>query len=201
MRQIFPGILLSAVLLLLCQTMSFAQDSRDFPIPDGLVSDFSGVLSSDDKNRIMVALEQAKSSNGMDGHVVIVLSSDEWFTEEFVKDYADYLQGRGAITSAGWLMYVSTADRKFCIGVQDRAETSITTARINEIYLRMDAIFETGDIAGGIAEGIDSIARLDPPSGIKENGGNKANMFILMGMLVVVIVLMVKLRKPAQRKT
>ena len=199
MRQIFTSIILITLFLPLCPTMSFAQDTRDFPIPDGLVSDFSGVLSSEDKSMIMGALERAKASNAMDGHVVIVLSSDEWYTEEFVKDYADYLQGRGAITSAGWLMYVSTADRKFSIGVQDSAETSITNARKNEIYLRMDAIFETGDITGGIVEGIDSIAKLDPPSGLEQNGGSKANMFILMGILIVVIVLLVKLRKPVSR--
>jgi len=199
-RQKILVCLFSTLAILLIPMMSFGQVMRDFPIPDGLVTDFSGTLSSEDKTQIMDALERARVSNGMDGHVVIVLSTDEWYTQEYVKDYADYLQGQGVIGSTGWLMYVSTADRKFGIGVQDLATESITKDRREEIYLKMSLKLETGDVVGGVMEGIGAIERLDPPSAVKKSNENSANMFVLMGILIIVVALMFRLRKTISKK-
>ena len=199
-RKIFT-LTLSILFLFLIPSILYAQSGRDFPMPDGLVTDFTGMLSNDDKVQILGALESAKMSNGMDGHVVVVLSTNEWFTQEYVKDYSDYLQGQGVIGQAGYLIYISVEDRKFALAVQDIATLSITEDRRDEIYLKMSLKLEEHNVVGAVLECISSIEGLERPEGAEEQKGMGPDIYVLLGILIIVVVLMMRLRKNIGKKS
>jgi uncharacterized membrane protein YgcG len=182
-----------AMLLLLPQTAS-AQDIRDFPLPRGIVTDFTGTLNETQMNEIRQALERAHRANSMDGHVIITLSTGEWYLDEYVKDYADYLQGRDIINSTGWLLYISTADRKFSLAVQNIAADSITPQHREEIELILSEKLEQDDLTGAIIDAVDAIAILPPPEDMSERRKVSPDMLVFMGIAIMVIALMLRLR-------
>ncbi len=178
---------------------ALAQEGRDFPLPEGLVTDFTGTLTEAEIEEIEEALRTAYDRNGMDGHVIIALRTEEWHLEEYAKDYADFLQGRNLIEPTGWLIYVSTADRKFALVVQDVARESITTLRRQEIALIMSQHLEEGNFADGIVAATTAIGELDAVNIVQERRKVSPDMLIFMGIVVIVIVLMLRLRR-AQTK-
>src|SRR3990172_8770072 len=97
---------------------AYSRDDRDFPLPESKINDFADVLSPEDFTSIMVALDRTSSANGMQGYVIIAASTDEWNFDEYLKDYADFLQGKGLLDSTSWLIYVSVQDRKYGFAVQ-----------------------------------------------------------------------------------
>ncbi len=194
---VFAGILVAVTLIAFAAD---AQNTRDFPLPDGMITDLSGELTDDEIARIRAALDSAHDSNGMDGYVVVALRTEEWHLEEYVKDYADYLQGLGHISSTGWLLYVSTADRKFALGVQDVAADSITPAKKQEISLIMSERLESGDLSGAIIGAIDAIADLPAPAGLQDKKKVSPDMLIFMGIAIMVIALMFRLRQVQMKK-
>jgi uncharacterized membrane protein YgcG len=181
------------LILLLPEAVS-AQDLRDFPLPQGIVTDFTGTLNETQMNAIRQALEQAHRANSMDGHVIITLSTGEWHLDEYVKDYADFLQGRDIINSTGWLLYISTADRKFALSVQGAALDSFTQQHQQEIKLILSEKLEQDDLTGAIIDAIDAIAILPPPEDMSEQRKVSPDMLVFMGIAIMVIALMLRLR-------
>lgn len=176
-----------------------AQDARHFPVPHGLVTDFTGTLTEQEVNDIIFALENARSTNSMDGYVIISLSTEEWFLEEYVKDYADYLQGRGQISSTGWLLYISTADRKFSLAVQDLAAESIPYNRKQEIYMILGNKLQNDNLSEAVLSAVDAIRKLPAPETVHEQKKVSPGFLIFAGIAIMVVVLMLRLRK-AQKK-
>jgi hypothetical protein len=115
-----------------------------------------------------------------------------------VRDYADFLQGRGLIEPSGWLLYVSLADRKFALAVQDFARQSITAPREREIELVMSERLEEGDILGAIVGSIEAIGKLEGPQAIREKRKISPDMLVFMGIAVMVVALMLRLRHHAK---
>jgi uncharacterized membrane protein YgcG len=194
-RACFLAALLTVCILALpVRTGAQELGSREFPMPDGLVSDFAGVLTEQESGRILAALESARRANSMDGHVIIVLRTQEWHLDEYVKDYADWLQGRGAIGPAGWVLYISTADRKFVLVAQDIANDSITPQRREEVALILSEKLERGDMVGAVLDAVGAIGELPAPEAVHERKKFSPDMLVFMGIAIMVIALMMRLR-------
>ena len=187
--------LIACAAIIFYTSIALAQGNRDFPLPSGIVTDFTGMLSEDDLSSIEQALIDAHENNGMDGHVVIALRTAEWHLQEYIKDYSDYLQTQGKIEPTGWLIYISTADLKFGIAVQDNARESITPDRVSELEFILADRLEAGDIAGAVVDAAEAIAELPAPQRVPPEGRVSPDMLIFMGIVVFVIVLMLRLRK------
>lgn len=193
-RKIATGIIACAAIILYT-SITYAQGSRDFPLPSGIATDFTGMLSDDDLSSIEQALIYAHEKNSMDGHVVIALRTAEWHLDEYVKDYADYLQTQRKIEPSGWLIYISTADLKFGIAVQDNARESITAEHVSELELMMAERLDADDLTGAVVTAVEAIAELPAPQRVQPEGKVAPNMLVFMGILVIVIVLMLRLRQ------
>ena len=196
MSKSFRFLLLCILILTLSLSGSpaYSQDTRDFFLPDGLVTDFTGTLSNSQLSDIRSALDSAYESNSMDGHVIIALRTEEWHLDEYVKDYADFLQGHNLIEPTGWLIYISTQDRKFGFAVQDIAAKSITPQDREEISLILAAKLEQNDIHGAVLDAVTAISKLPPPQVASEKNNMSPDMLIFMGIAVIVMVLMLRLR-------
>ena len=103
-----------------------------------MVSDFTGTISTSQLDLIESALEESNRKTGLDGRVVFVTGTDEWYLDEFAKDYGDFLQARGVFGRNGWVLYFSTGDHKFTLAVQDDARTTLNLLRKNELLLLID---------------------------------------------------------------
>lgn len=189
-------LLVSTVIFFSMAWATDADTGRDFPIPDGIVSDFTGSLGPDDVNEILKELDRAYDNNGMQGHVVITLSTGEWYLDEYVKDYADYLQGRGILDSTSWLLYISTADRKFGIAVQDSSKPVFDSFVIRELSLLVSENLEKKDVKAAILAVTDFVADLPAPQKVHEQRKVSPDMLIFGGIAVMVIALMLRLRRP-----
>lgn len=176
-----------------------AQGTRNFALPEGVITDFTGTLTEPQVDEIRRALQASYESNSMDGHVIINLSTEEWHLEEYAKDYADFLQGRGLINASGWLLYISTADRKFAFVVQDRALKAITEARKAEIELILSEKLEQDDMYGGILDAVNAISALQAPEIIQGKRNMSPDMLIFMGIVVMIIALMLRLRNTQKK--
>ncbi|MCX6647035.1 MAG: TPM domain-containing protein [bacterium] len=191
--KILPGLIL--LFILFASSVSIAQTARDFPTLQGLVTDSTGTLSQDDIDRITNALEQAHSANNLDGHIFIALSTNEWYLDEYVKDYSDYLQSNGEISSSGWLLYISTSDRKFSLAVQDLATEIISPDRRQEIYLALDEKLQQGDIRGAIIDAVQKIGEFTSPESASGQKKLSPGMLMFMGIAIITVMMMLRLRK------
>jgi len=195
MRRQHLYLFISTCLFLLMGSSVSAQSTRDFPMPTGTISDFSGELTEHQIDEIRLALSDAYDANSMDGHVIITLSTDEWYLDEYVKDYADYLQGQGMMDSTGWLLYISTADRKFSLAAQDIAALSFTPVRKQEIYLSLGDKLESGDIHGAVIDTIGAVKSLPAPEVNRQKNNLSPGLIVFMGVVIIVITLMIRLRR------
>jgi uncharacterized membrane protein YgcG len=197
--KILPGLIL--FLILFASSVSIAQTARDFPPLQGIVTDSTGTLSQDDIDRITNVLEQARNANNLDGHVYIASNTDEWFLDEYVKDYADYLQSNGQVSSAGWLLYISTSDRKFSLAVQDLATENISPDRRQEIYLVLDEKLQQGDIQGAILDAVQKIGEFTSPGSASGQKKLSPGMLMFMGIAIMTVMMMIRLRKSSSSST
>jgi uncharacterized membrane protein YgcG len=198
--KLFAGIIFILIFIFTFHA-AYAQDMRNFPPLQGLVTDATGTLSPDEIDMITLALEQARGTNTMDGHVYIALSTEEWYLDEYVKDYADYLQAQGQISPTGWLLYISIADRKFSLAVQDRASETITDDSRKEIYLILEEKLKQDDIAGGIMDTVHAIGNISNHGPAQERKNFSPGMLMFMGIAVIVTVMMLRLRKAQRQST
>ncbi len=187
--------LVSVMMFLITGAPLLAQSSRDFPTPTGTITDFSGEMTEHQIDVIRLALNEAYETNYMDGHVIITLSTDEWYLDEYVKDYADYLQGQGMLNSVSWLLYISTADHKFSLAAQDVAALSLTPSRKQEIYLILGSKLDNGDVHGAVMDAVSMIQSLPAPEFDMKKNNLTPGLIIFMGIVVIVITLMLRLRR------
>jgi uncharacterized membrane protein YgcG len=180
-----------------------AYGNRDFPMPSGMVTDFTGTVANSDLDNILTALQRSEDANSMSGHVIIALSTSEWNLDEYARDYADYLQGRGYLDSDGWLIYISVEDHKYTIAVQDGAVKSFSPQFLNEFMLIMDNKLAQNDLTGAILDGIGAIESLPAPHAEEKRMKNSPDILIFAGIALMVLVLMFKMRrdKPATRRS
>jgi len=194
------AVALAAICFNFPQSANAADDEERFPILQGLVTDSAGILSVADIESIGNVLKAANDTTGLDGRVVISSSTSEWYLAEFAKDYGDFLQTRGIISPTGWLIYISTEDRKFALAVQGKALVILTPVRRREIELILDQHLEQGDIAGGVLAAVKAIDEL--PALEKKGNGKKPitspNNMIFIGLAVVLFTLAMRSRRTAR---
>ena len=204
--QKFHSALISfALFLLIFPALSVnAATTRDFPIPKDIVTDYTGTLSEDQLTEIRSALENTNRANGLQGNIIINSNTGEWYLDEYVKDYGDYLQAKGRLESTGWLLYLSLGDRKFGFAVQADAAKSLSSARIRDLSFMLSEYLAKDDIAGGIIAVTNSIGELSSPKTAVEKKKMEPDLLIFAGILVITAVLMYRLRKyrkePVQAK-
>ena len=178
---------------------AYSRDDRDFPLPESKINDFADVLSPEDFTSIMVALDRTSSSNGMQGYVIIAASTDEWNFDEYLKDYADFLQGKGLLDSTSWLIYVSVQDRKYGFAVQDSAAQSITPRFKEEMSLIMGESLENGDVTGAVTSVIDAVGKLPKPENASDLKNMSPDLLVFAGIALMVVVMMIRIRKTKAR--
>jgi uncharacterized membrane protein YgcG len=171
-----------------------AQESRDFPVPTGLVTDMAGVFSGEQVTALEELIGRANVATGLDGRVVIVPGTEEWYLDEYTKDYGDWMQGQGIIQPTGWLIYISTVDRKFSLAVQDGAVGNLTPGRRREILLILGESLQAGDIYGAAVKAVEEIGKL-PGIQTKNKGKFSSNVLIFIGLAVVLFTLMMRQRR------
>jgi len=189
-QVIMPVILLAVI----AGIPAYGQSARNFSIPDGSVTDFTGTLTNAQVNEIRLKLTEAYEENRIEGVVIVALTTNEWYLEEYVSDYADYLQGHGHLKSSGYLLYLSLEDRKFAFSVQETAARSITPQHEAEIALILSSRLEGGDIAGAILDVVDHISDLPTPENEEVRPAMSSDMFILLGVVIIIVVLVLRLR-------
>ncbi|MFH1676132.1 MAG: TPM domain-containing protein [bacterium] len=168
------------------------------------MTDYTGTLSEDRLSEIQNALENVSLANGLQGHVVINSNTGEWYLDEYVKDYGDFLKMKGKLESTGWLLYISLDDKKFGFAVQSGAAKSINSNRVRDLSFMLSDYLGKGDLAGGIIAVTNAIGELSAPKTVSEKKKMDPNLLIFMGILLITAVLMYRLRRykkePAQAK-
>jgi uncharacterized membrane protein YgcG len=192
---------ISAGILLFAGGRAVAVDDRDFPLPQGLVTDLTGTLSTIQLEAIGNSIRTANEATGLDGRVVIASSTDEWYLDEYVKDYGDYLQSQNVIGPTGWVLYISVDDRKFALAVQDGAYATFAPARLKEIKLMLDEKLETGDLNGAVTEAVKAIGDLPALHKNQPRKGWSPNTLVFMGIAVILFTIMIRSRRQARSST
>jgi uncharacterized protein len=180
--------------------LALASDQRDFPIPTGLVTDFTGALSATQVESIEGEVKRANDANGLDGRVVIVPTTKEWYLNEYAKDYGDFLQAQGTIAQSGWIIYLSTDDRKFALVVQSGATSAFPPIRRREIELILDQGLESGDTTGAILKAVQAVADLPRTHQAAPKKGFSPNNLIFLGLAIILFTLVVRSRRQIKRK-
>jgi len=189
---------MSAGILSFAGGRAAAVDDRDFPLPQGLVTDLTGTLSTSQVEAIDNAIRTANESTGLDGRVVIASSTGEWYLDEYAKDYGDYLQSRNIIGSTGWVLYISVDDRKFALAVQDGAYAIFAPARLKEIELILDEKLEAGDLNGAVMEAVRAIGDLPGVHKSQPKKGWSPNTLVFVGIAVILFTIMIRSRRQAR---
>jgi uncharacterized membrane protein YgcG len=199
-------ICISTAILAVCfaciSQPSNAKDlDRKFPIPTGFVTDFAQALSVTEIESLTTALESANEATGLDGRVIIAASTDEWYLNEYAKDYCSFLQAEGIIKPTGWLIYLSTDDKKFALSVQDRALGVLTPVRRREIELILNENLKNGGIASGLDAAIKAIGDL-PPQRTKQPTSKKSitspSNLIFFGLAIILLTIATRARRMAK---
>ena len=195
------GFLIFACLLIFTFVQASSEETgkeRHFPLPSGLVSDFSGTLSEEELKALNDALDQANRAVGTDGRVIVAQVTDEWYLDEYVRDYADYLQAQGVMSSSGWLLYISVEDRKFSLAVQDDASKAITAVRRRELELILSESLEKEDLAGAILAAVKAIEKIPALTQRKKAPSSSSNTLIFIGLSIILFTLMLRARRNAK---
>jgi hypothetical protein len=175
--------------------------ARDFPVPTGLVSDFTGTISTSQFELIEGALEESNQKTGLDGRVVFVRRTDEWYLDEFAKDYGDFLQARGVFGRNGWVLYISTGDHKFTLAVQDEAQTTLNLLRKSELLLLVDGKLRSGNPGDAALAGVKAVADMPSLPGARAHKGKNMNIFFFVGISVILFTIMMRTRRIARSAT
>jgi uncharacterized membrane protein YgcG len=186
-------------LILLLAVPTYADTPRSFPQPSGSVTDLTSTLTPDQIQSIEQSVKNSTDSTNMDGMVIVTSSTDDWYLNEYLKDYGDWLQSQGLITRDGWLIYISTTDRKFGLVAQDGALASLTPIRRREIELIIGERLGANDLNGAITKAVNSIKSL--PAIKKTSNGTKkpapSSTLIFTGLAIILFTLVLRSRKQA----
>jgi uncharacterized membrane protein YgcG len=185
-------------IILLFSTVSVADETRTFPVPQGLITDLTGILTTEQITGIESAIASVNEQTGLDGRVVVVQKTDDWYLEEYTKDYGDWLQSQRIISNLGWVIYISTEDRKFGIAVQDGAIGSFSANRQREIRLILSENLDRGDLNGAITNSLQSIGELPQVRVVSPAKKSSTNTILFVGIAVVLFTLMLRQRKLAK---
>lgn len=155
MRRIFLGIVLFTALLSFTGAV-FAY--KTLPAPSGFVSDFSGVLSNDQRAVLEERLSLFEQETSNEIAVVVVNSLEGDYIEHYaVELFEDWKIGKEGKDN-GILFLVALSDRVMRIEVGYGLEGALTDALTVRI-LNNDVrpFFASGDYANGIVAGVDGI--------------------------------------------
>lgn len=200
-EKIFLASLFCIIALGFCSTGQARNNTREFPKPTGLVSDFAGVLSEAEIEELITLIEKANLSSGLDGRVVVVKVTPDWNFNEYIKDYGDYLQANNYLGKNGWIFYLSVSDHKFALTAQTDARKSITDAIRKEITYRVTNFLNEGELKAAIVAGINEIGKIHhvrkPENSLDRT---PSNTLIFMGIAVILLTLTMRSRKMARSR-
>lgn len=138
---------------------AFAEDLRDVPALRARVTDLTGTLTVNDAATLDAQLATLEEDTGSQVAVLIVDSTLPESIEQYAIRVADaWRLGRGGVDD-GILILVALSDRRIRMDVGYGLEGALPDARANRIIdERMTPRFAAGDVAGGLAAGVDALA-------------------------------------------
>jgi uncharacterized protein len=200
--RLFAG----AVGTFLLAAAAFAADPTDpIPVPKltGRVVDLTGTLTQPEREALAGKLAAFESSRGSQVAVLLVPSIGTETIEEFATRVTDaWKLGRAGVDD-GVLFVIAKQERKLRIQSGRGVQGTLTDALSKRIIVeRVTPRFRTGDFAGGIDAGVESIMKaiegeaLPPPAKKKSSGSpvsvtSSFENFLWLAFLVVPVAGMV----------
>ncbi len=194
-------LLAGAVGFLLLAAAAFAADPTDpiaVPKLTGRVVDLTGTLSVPEREALAGKLAAFEGSRGSQVAVLLVPSIGTETIEEFATRVTDaWKLGRAGVDD-GVLFVIAKQERKLRIQAGRGVQGTLTDALSKRIIVeRVTPRFRTGDFAGGIDAGVESIMKaiegeaLPPPAAKKKSPGRPVSVtssyesFLWLAFLVV----------------
>lgn len=172
--------------------------------PLARVTDFSGVLSAEQRQQLVAKLEAFETAHGAQIAILVVPSTQPEPIEDFAHRVGDRWKiGRAGIGD-GVLIVVATQDRRARIDVARSLEGAIPDATARRIIREaMAPRFRDNDFAGGISNALDLAFKqiegegLPTPAGVSPRtvDAGEATISLLIPFVVVGIVIGVILRR------
>ena len=191
---------------LLVAAAAFAADPTDpIPVPKltGRVVDLTGTLSLPEREALAAKLAAFETARGSQVAVLLVPSIGTETIEEFATRVTDdWKLGRAGVDD-GVLFVIAKQERKLRIQSGRGVQGTLTDALSKRIIVeRVSPKFRTGDFAGGIDAGVESIMKaiegesLPPPAKKKSSGGSVGVVssfenFLWLAFLVVPVAGMI----------
>lgn len=199
-------LLAGAVGLFLLAAAAFAADPTDpIPVPKltGRVVDLTGTLAAGERDAIAARLAAFETARGSQVVVLLVPSIGTEAIEEFATRVTDeWKLGRAGVDD-GVLFVIAKQERKLRIQSGRGVQGTLTDALSKRIIVeRVTPRFRTGDFAGGIDAGVESIMKaiegeaLPPPAKKKSSRSpvsvvSSFENFLWLAFLVVPVAGMV----------
>jgi len=176
----FGRLFAGAAVLFLLAAAAFAADPTDpiaVPKLTGRVVDLTGTLSAPERDALAAKLAAFEGARGSQVAVLLVPSIGTEVIEDFATRVTDeWKLGRAGVDD-GVLFVIAKQERKLRIQSGRGVQGTLTDALSKRIIVeRVTPRFRTGDFAGGIDAGVESIMKaiegeaLPPPAQKKSSG-------------------------------
>jgi uncharacterized protein len=173
--------------LFLIPLFSFAYTNPG--VPTGLINDFAGVLSTEEKANLESKLAAIKTSTGNEVAVVVIKTLGGEQIENFaVKLFADWGIGDEKLDN-GALILVAVEDREIRIEVGYGLEhllTDIISSRI--IVETIVPEFKRGNYAQGLSNGVDQISTILGGGSMPEPRPQKIDWVVIIIWIILMII-------------
>ncbi|WKD50877.1 TPM domain-containing protein [Microbulbifer spongiae] len=169
-----------------------AQADIYYPPLSGHVVDRAKLLAADERYQLTELIQQYESDNSNQLVVAILPELHGITIEEYAHQLARHWKLGHKGKHNGVLFLVAPRERKVCIEVGDGLESTLTKAlAANIIQTKVLPMFQSGDFAGGINVGVQSIIAATKNEYVTAPLETKKDrrMTILLGLLLILIML------------
>jgi len=164
-RHPLPGIKYSAksaliITIFILQTFFLQAQSNNLPLPMGYVSDYAGIISSDDKYAIEALGEEVKQKSGAEIAILTIKTIEPYAS---IDEYANEVMSKWGIGEKGKdngvLIVLSIDERVIRIEVGYGLEGAITDGHAGSIMDKyMIPYFRNNDFSTGLLEGYRAVS-------------------------------------------
>lgn len=152
---------LALVFFLLLVPLRVAGEEVKIPPPQGLVSDFAGVIDQGTRQQLTTLLQELKDRTGAEIAVVTVETTQPLTAFDYAIKIAEAWKPGAKDKDNGVVFLVATKDRKLFIATGYGVEGVLPDGKVGEIRDKFIVpYFRKGDYAGGILSGTQVMAGL-----------------------------------------
>lgn len=176
---------------------TYANAERDFPDVQATVTDIPDVLSDVDEERLAQTLKDLKEFNNMPGVIVIAESTSEWDFIEYGHDFFDHLRVQGFVDNTGFLIYLSTQDKKmtFEMGRDLKRGGVLTDEDARDIRQMLNTSLAEGDYFSGLSGSLAKLRKITGAAELEEAGRERGNWMMLSGLIIIIAALLWNIRR------